>query len=118
MLFLLLGGYGPFLGRDDNDVMERTRYGRYEFVDKYWSHISNEAKNLIRRMLTVDPKKRITAREALANEWITAEDDRFASRNLSMSRDRLQSMVSAPRQQTAAKSVRLHGQWHGVQKQQ
>jgi len=35
-----------------------------------WSRISVEGKNLIDRMLTFDPDKRISAQEALNDTWI------------------------------------------------
>jgi serine/threonine protein kinase len=35
--------------------------------------VSDDAKNLISRMLTVDPEKRITADEALCSPWIQSE---------------------------------------------
>lgn len=35
-----------------------------------WSKISEEAKNLIRRMLTIDPNHRISAKDAYNDPWI------------------------------------------------
>ncbi|CEG69021.1 Putative CAMK/CAMK1 protein kinase [Rhizopus microsporus] len=49
--------------------------GRYEFDDEYWSEISAEAKNLIDRLLTFDPKDRITAEEALEHPWIMNKEE-------------------------------------------
>lgn len=40
--------------------------------DKIWGQISDQAKSLIRKMLTVDYKKRIYAREALEHIWFKA----------------------------------------------
>lgn len=39
--------------------------------DEDWEGVSNGAKNLIRKMLTLNPKKRITAQDALQDLWIT-----------------------------------------------
>lgn len=39
-------------------------------IDAEWGKISNEAKTLIKKMLTLDPAKRITAREALDDPWM------------------------------------------------
>lgn len=38
--------------------------------EKDWNEISPEAKAFIRKMLVVDPKQRISAEEALKDEWI------------------------------------------------
>ena len=64
VLYILLGGYRPFRGEGE-DCLEKIRYGEYQFHRKYWSHISEDTKDLISRMLTVDVSRRITAQEAL-----------------------------------------------------
>jgi len=73
VLYILVGGYRPFRGTG-TEIMRQIRYGDYQFHDQIWSNMSNEAKDLIRRMLTVDPRKRITASEALESDWIIAND--------------------------------------------
>lgn len=50
--------------------MEKIRYGIFTFHKKYWSHVSDEARALIKQMLTVDVQDRITAQEALESPWI------------------------------------------------
>ena len=67
--YLLLGGYRPFRG-DSNEIMRQIRYGEYKFNKRYWSEISEEAKILISRMLTVNPIVRITATAALQSDWL------------------------------------------------
>ena len=46
--------------------------GQYTMRDPLWGQISDQAKNLIRKMLTVDYRKRIYAREALEHIWFRA----------------------------------------------
>jgi calcium/calmodulin-dependent protein kinase (CaM kinase) II/calcium/calmodulin-dependent protein kinase I len=53
--------------------MKQIRYGEYEFHERYWGHVSQDAKNMIAGMLTVNPEKRISAADALKNSWITAD---------------------------------------------
>jgi calcium-dependent protein kinase len=48
--------------------MDNVEAGQYN-IDKY-DHISKDAKNLIKLMMELDPKKRITAQQALENIWI------------------------------------------------
>lgn len=51
--------------------------------DPIWDQISEQAKNLIRKMLTVDFRKRIYAREALDHAWFkTASSEPTIDRNL------------------------------------
>ncbi len=49
---------------------------------QYWKNVSNDAKDFIRKMLTLDPEKRLTAKEALQHAWVTEDDDRLASNDL------------------------------------
>ncbi|KAI8636076.1 kinase-like domain-containing protein [Parasitella parasitica] len=77
ILFTLLSGYTPFWGEDQASLFESIMSGHYEFDEEYWSDISASAiflylaKNLIDKLLTFDPNKRITAEEALLHPWIT-----------------------------------------------
>jgi serine/threonine protein kinase len=77
VLFLLLGGYRPFRG-ENYDIIRASRYGEYKFRRCYWGHISDEAKTLVTRMLTVNPLGRITATAALQSDWMlmTTEEDK------------------------------------------
>jgi len=87
LMYMLLGGYRPFRGEAE-DVARQTRYGEYKFHKRYWKNISEEARVLITRMLTVNPIGRITATAALQSDWIlnegsdyddaTSEDDENA----------------------------------------
>jgi len=44
--------------------------GNFTFDDNDWKNISQEAKNLITKMLQKDPKKRISAKECYEDAWI------------------------------------------------
>ena len=45
----------------------------YDFPTPYWDGISDMAKDLISKLLVVDPKKRLTAEEMLKHPWIMGE---------------------------------------------
>jgi calcium-dependent protein kinase len=62
-LYILLCGHPPsFEEKDDESTVV--------FGSSRWKNISEKAKSLIRRMLSPDPTKRITAADALEDEWI------------------------------------------------
>ena len=88
IVFIVLGGYRPFRGTSEN-VMKQIRYGEYKFHEKYWSHVSEDAKALIRRMLTVDPDTRISAKEALESAWITADANELGKSDLTSNQQEL-----------------------------
>ena len=69
-LFLLLGGYLPFDDEDDDIVFDLTRDGQFEFRPEFWNSVTAGAKELVTRMLIVNPKKRISASSALKSEWV------------------------------------------------
>jgi len=88
LAYLVLSGDAPFGGCDYESlptVKDRILHGAYAFEPKCaWDSVSDEAKDLIRRLLVTDPKKRPTAREALQSEWLKqwAEKETKSSSNL------------------------------------
>ena len=71
IMYLLLVGYPPFNGSSDKQIIQAVLRGEYSLDEPEWDEISDEAKNLIRRCLTKDIDKRISAGEALQHPWIT-----------------------------------------------
>jgi serine/threonine-protein kinase Chk2 len=70
ILYIMLVGYPPFSDTKPKPVFEQIKTGDYDFPKDYWSGISPSAIYLIKRLLTVDPRKRITAKEALESAWM------------------------------------------------
>eukprot|EP00915_Cephaloidophora_sp_WS-2016_P003373 GHVH01004513.1.p1 GENE.GHVH01004513.1~~GHVH01004513.1.p1 ORF type:complete len:584 (+),score=81.74 GHVH01004513.1:177-1754(+) len=69
ILFVLLSGYPPFSGEDDAEIISYVSTGKYTMEPHFWGKISSEAKDLVRRMMEIDVKKRLTATEALEHPW-------------------------------------------------
>jgi calcium-dependent protein kinase len=69
LLYLLLSGLLPFGGESRTIIFDKISEGRYTFEKKEFKNISEEAKDLIRLMLVVQPKKRVTAAQALKHKW-------------------------------------------------
>lgn len=69
--YILLCGYPPFYGDTDPEIFASVRAGRYDFDSPEWTNVSNEAKDLITRLLLLDPSKRLTADEALRHPWLS-----------------------------------------------
>lgn len=70
LLFVLIDGFPPFKGRNNNEIRQRTCTGRVKFASPQWDHVSANAKELILGLLTVDPKQRLTVEQALQSNWI------------------------------------------------
>ncbi|KAH6786388.1 calmodulin-domain protein kinase 9 [Perilla frutescens var. hirtella] len=70
ILYLLLSGVPPFRGETERSILDAVLRGHVDFKSEPWPLISESAKDLVRRMLTQNPKKRITAAEVLEHPWI------------------------------------------------
>lgn len=70
ILYILLSGKPPFSGDSDKEILEAVGLGVFSMSGPEWQGVSNEAKDLIKQMLTFDPSQRITAHKALQHDWI------------------------------------------------
>ena len=85
MMYILLSGYPPFSGSCGRDcawaaggqcddcqmnLFTNIQQGKFEFHPKEWTHISPQAKDLIKRLLVKNAKKRLSARDVLGHEWL------------------------------------------------
>lgn len=68
ILYILLCGYPPFYGENDQDILRMVQKGTFDFEGAEWEEISPEAKDLIKKLIN-KPEKRLTAQEALEHKW-------------------------------------------------
>lgn len=61
----MLSGNVPFRSGSDEETRKLIVKGAFDFKDDVWTCISNPAKDLIMKLLVLDPNKRIQADEAL-----------------------------------------------------
>ncbi|KAL7557128.1 hypothetical protein ACA910_002413 [Epithemia clementina (nom. ined.)] len=85
VIFVLLVGYPPFLEDDQALLFDKIRMGDWTFEEEDWKHISNDAKDLIRGLLVVDPKERMTSDDALRCRWINQDGFSLSSTSLNES---------------------------------
>ncbi|KAL7392578.1 hypothetical protein ABVT39_026598 [Epinephelus coioides] len=75
LLFVCLGGYPPFHESFGQlTVTEQIIRGEFIMVPSKWSHISDRAKDVVRKLLVVDPSKRMTIEEALQHPWLQDQE--------------------------------------------
>jgi serine/threonine protein kinase len=72
IMYILLVGYPPFNGANQRELFRLIKKGRYEFHEAYWKDISKEGKDLVSKLLVVDPKDRLTASQAMNSSWLKA----------------------------------------------
>jgi serine/threonine protein kinase len=70
--YFLLCGYTPFDRDTDFEEMQAILKADYSFTPtEYWRGVSTNGKEFIKKCLTIDPSKRITAHEALQHPFVT-----------------------------------------------
>ena len=70
MLYILLCGVPPFYGDNEQQIFESVIKGTLDFTCDPWPKVSEPAKDVVRRMLVRDPRKRATAEDVLGHEWV------------------------------------------------
>lgn len=74
--YFLLCGYTPFDRESNLEEMQAILVADYSFTPlEYWRGVSLTAREFIKRCLTIDPKARMTAHEALQHPWINPPTD-------------------------------------------
>ncbi|KAL8119575.1 calcium-dependent protein kinase-like [Apium graveolens] len=70
ILYILLCGVPPFWAENEKGIFDAIQEGEIDFDCEPWPSISKSAKDLVRRMLTRDPRKRITSAQVLEHPWM------------------------------------------------
>lgn len=76
LLYIALSGALPFRGNSPEEVFASIRRGRVEFPKARWSLVSDDARDLVRQLLSYNPADRPTAVEALDHPWLVSNGDR------------------------------------------
>uniref|UniRef100_A0A6Q2X1R6 Ribosomal protein S6 kinase n=2 Tax=Esox lucius TaxID=8010 RepID=A0A6Q2X1R6_ESOLU len=73
LLYTMLAGFTPFAnGPDDTpeEILARIGSGKYALSGGNWDAVSEAAKDIVTKMLHVDPHQRLTAPQVLRHQWI------------------------------------------------
>ena len=70
--YMLLCGEMPFYGRKRRHVIDKIMRCDYNFEKERFKSVSDDAKKFCSALITVDPKVRLNAEEALQHSWITS----------------------------------------------
>ncbi|XP_072137156.1 calcium/calmodulin-dependent protein kinase type IV [Mobula birostris] len=80
--YILLCGFEPFYDeRGDQFMYKRILNCDYDFVSPWWDEVSHNAKDLVRKLILLDPKKRLTTYQALQHQWVTGKAANFVHMN-------------------------------------
>jgi len=70
VLFVLLSGNSPFFGASVRDSIVQ---GQFSFSGEEWAQVSDGAKDLIRGLLVVDPRQRMSAADVHNHPWVSIQ---------------------------------------------
>jgi calcium-dependent protein kinase len=73
ILYILLSGVPPFWAETEQGIFEQVLRGELDFASEPWPSISDSAKDLIRKMLDPNVKRRLKAHQVLCHPWIREE---------------------------------------------
>ncbi len=70
-----MAGFPPFQGDTDDDIHAKVLKGAFKLDEPELVSVSQDAKNLIKKLLTMNPAKRLSAEEALKDKWIAKHNE-------------------------------------------
>lgn len=87
VLYILLCGFPPFYGATEMEMFNKICSAKFRFLKPHWDNVSDNAKDLVKKLLTVDPRQRLTAPQALEHPWfaniVDLTPEQIASQNSS-----------------------------------
>lgn len=73
--YILLCGSRPFWARTESGIFRAVLKADPSFEEGPWPSLSSEAKDFVKRLLNKDPRKRMTAVQALSHPWLRNSKD-------------------------------------------
>eukprot|EP00596_Hydrurales_sp_CCMP1899_P005124 CAMPEP_0119034806 /NCGR_PEP_ID=MMETSP1177-20130426/1811_1 /TAXON_ID=2985 /ORGANISM="Ochromonas sp, Strain CCMP1899" /LENGTH=765 /DNA_ID=CAMNT_0006992519 /DNA_START=107 /DNA_END=2404 /DNA_ORIENTATION=- len=73
ILYILLCGCPPFYDDDNNELFLLIQKAEFDFPAKCWEDVSEDAKDLVTKLLVADPQRRLNAKESLAHPWLSED---------------------------------------------
>ncbi|KAI9520469.1 Calcium/calmodulin-dependent protein kinase type IV [Dissostichus eleginoides] len=111
ILYILLCGFEPFFDpRGDQYMYSRILNCDYEFVSPWWDDVSLNAKDLVSKLIVLDPHKRLSVREALQHPWVLGKAARFS--HMDTAQRKLQEFNARRKLKAAMKAVVATSRMH------
>lgn len=125
ILYILLSGIPPFGGKSDDEIMAKVEKGVYSLAREEFKDVSNDAKDLIKKMLEYQPEKRISAKQAILHPWFQNAMKKSEKESIALSSSALSNLkklnvvtIDSVQKQVAADCLLLHRQPHDHQRRE
>jgi len=69
LLYIFLSGFMPFPAKKKEDLFIKVMDGRFNFKHREFDKVSEEAKDLISKLLVLNPATRLNAKQVLEHPW-------------------------------------------------
>ncbi|KAL2499719.1 CDPK-related kinase 5 [Abeliophyllum distichum] len=73
--YILMCGSRPFWARTESGIFRAVVKAEPTYEEQPWPTLSSEAKDFVKCLLSKDPRKRMTAAQALCHPWIKNSND-------------------------------------------
>lgn len=74
ILYEMISGEHPFVAETEEELFHLIQHARFSFAAPIWETVSDTAKDLVQKILVVDPMKRLSATEALQHPFFTSHE--------------------------------------------
>merc|ERR1719460_188504 len=85
IMYILLCGAPPFFGDSDPEILKKVKKGKFDFDMDPWREASDDAKDLIKKLLVLDVAKRFSVKQALEHTWVERLAPNSYDKNISSS---------------------------------
>ena len=73
LLYVFMSGYLPFQRENRNEVFYKIHNAKYHFNHKEFKDCTEQVLDLIKKLLVVNPKQRLSAGDALKHPWFSID---------------------------------------------
>ena len=106
IFYILLSGCPPFDSEDNTILFQKIMKADYEFISPEFDDASDEAKDLVSKLMCLDPKSRLTAKQALEHPFMTSGDI-LEAKSMDMAKKNLKSLNAKRRFRKAIVAVQI-----------
>jgi len=109
IMYILLSGRPPFYAKNRVELVNKVKTQTPNFKSKIWDVVSSPAKDLLKKLLVRDPKKRLSARRALQHPWFDSfKAARLSGDDVQLAQEALRELKTYNTAQALQNAVQLY----------